>query len=326
MARRAGSCSTISREVHEPIAGTAAATTGYVILEHGGPWGHKILGDAALTDPDGMRFDLPSFQARELEPLGVTTLMARRPGAAHGTPSPLTVIVAAFSPDGGRAASRIITAPSELPGLEIPAVITSLHSGVTPPGWEPVTEAYLVCTHGTRDACCAELGRPVAGAFQEAAGRQAVWEVSHVGGHRFAANVVLLPDGIHLGRVDPGEAAAVVSDFRAGRVAVSRMRGRSALAPSVQAAEIAVREAAGVDGLDGIRLVSAQSRALVDESVPPDHGPLTISLWRVGAALWTCSVITVAPSGSAVPESCGAEPGPPPPQQVIRALERVVLT
>ena len=48
--------------------------------------------------------------------------------------------------------------------------------------------AYLVCTHGGHDACCALRGRPLARALP-APGPADVWECSHLGGDRFAANV-----------------------------------------------------------------------------------------------------------------------------------------
>lgn len=318
---RPDSCSLLSRATGEPAAGTAPTATGYVILENGGPWPHKILSSAVLTGADGGTYDVRALASR-LDPLGATLLFARRPGSRHGVPDPMSIVVAALSPDGGRAARLTLASPSSLDDVDPVGALAQLRSGTVPAGWEPVVEAYFVCTHGMRDACCAELGRPVAAAFAEAAGAEPVWEVSHLGGHRLAANVLLLPDGLHLGRVLPGEAADVVAEVRAGRIRTDRLRGRSALAPSVQAAEIAVREAAGVDGLDAVRLVGVQAGALADVNTPPDHGPLTVSTWRVGAERWTCTVLTVAPGGDPVPESCGAEPVAPKPRQLVRDVRR----
>ena len=319
---RPDACSSLSRATGEPVSGTAPTTTGYVIIENGGPWARKILASPVLTGEDGSTYDVGPL-ASQLDPAGATLLFARRPGAGHGVPSPLTVIVAALSPDGGRAAQRSFVSPSELTGADLPGVLTSLRGATVPAGWEPVTEAYLICTHGMRDACCAEIGRPAAQSFADAAGSDLVWVVSHVGGHRLAPNVLLLPDGLHLGRVMPGHAADVVAEYRSGRIATERLRGRSALSPSVQAAEIAVREAAGVDGLDAVRLVGVQAGALADVNRPPDHGPLTVSQWRVGADLFSCAVLTVAPGGDPIPESCGAEPVAPKPRQLVRDVRRL---
>ncbi len=43
----------------------------------------------------------------------------------------------------------------------------------------------LVCTNGKRDRCCALLGRPLA-AELASSGVEGVWEVTHLGGHRFS--------------------------------------------------------------------------------------------------------------------------------------------
>ena len=86
-----------------------------------------------------------------------------------------------------------------------------------PPGiGEPGPPAlHLVCTNGRHDPCCADLGRPVVRALV-AARAPDVWECSHIGGDRFAANLVCLPDGVYYGRVDPDGAPGLVADHRAG--------------------------------------------------------------------------------------------------------------
>ena len=66
------------------------------------------------------------------------------------------------------------------------------------PAAEPV---FLVCTHGKRSVCCARLaGRCRAGA-RRAASRARSGSSTHVGGHRFAANLVILPHGLYYGPV-----------------------------------------------------------------------------------------------------------------------------
>ena len=117
---------------------------------------------------------------------------------------------------------------------------------------------YLVCTNGARDPCCARLGAGVAAALERArAGR--VYECSHLGGHRFAANLLVLPDGLCFGRLDVRSALALVEDLDAGRLPLEHFRGRSSYAPEQQAAEILVRRELGLSGLDDLRLVNQVS-------------------------------------------------------------------
>jgi hypothetical protein len=101
----------------------------------------------------------------------------------------------------------------------------------------PSDEAiYLICTHGRHDPCCAVRGRPTAAALA-AIHPDRTWECSHVGGDRFAANVVLLPHGLFYGHVPPSRAAEVVSRYDEGAVVPDLFRGVGALSPQVQAAQ-----------------------------------------------------------------------------------------
>ena len=84
----------------------------------------------------------------------------------------------------------------------------------------------LVCTHGTRDACCAVRGRPIVAALARALPDE-VWECTHLGGHRFAGTLLSLPDGTCLGRLDPDTAVGAVLAHREGRVDGRYLRGQT---------------------------------------------------------------------------------------------------
>jgi hypothetical protein len=108
---------------------------------------------------------------------------------------------------------------------------------------------YLVCAHSKHDTCCALRGRPVAAAL-EAARPGRVFECSHVGGDRFAANLVLLPHGLYYGHVPAAEAAALVRAYGHGRLSMRWLRGRSSLSAPVQAAQHYARTASGERAVD----------------------------------------------------------------------------
>ena len=114
---------------------------------------------------------------------------------------------------------------------------------------------YLVCTHGKRDRCCALHGRPVYDALRHETDPARVWQSTHVGGDRFAGNVVVLPHGLYYGRVAPADARRVLAATSAGKVELERYRGRSAYPFRVQAAEQALRESEGLIGIDDLELV-----------------------------------------------------------------------
>ena len=99
------------------------------------------------------------------------------------------------------------------------------------PGLTPYDDPLIaVCTHGRHDACCAERGRPVALALAASRHADAVWECSHIGGDRFAGNLLVLPRGLYYGRVDPDSALELADAAVDGRVALDHLRGRSDLA------------------------------------------------------------------------------------------------
>lgn len=311
LSTRAAACSRLSLEHGEDLAGTASAATGYLLLEHGGPWGRKIAQDAEFVDPDGAVVPLGAHLTGVLGPLGVTPLLVRRPGARHGIPAPATVMLVALRTDGGAGAVRTVDAVSELTAWDLPGLLDELRRGEVPAGWQPLPTQFLVCTHARRDACCGELGRPVTAAFETAAPER-TWEVSHLGGHRLAANALVVPDGLGYGRLAPTDVPELVRAHDGGRLVVDRLRGRAALAPPVQAAEVAVRKAVRHDAAAGLRLVDAE----VGEGTAR-------TTWLVGEDRWRVVVESRPGEGPARPTSCGAAEGPPPPRHVVVELTRL---
>jgi hypothetical protein len=170
---------------------------------------------------------------------------------------------------------------------------------------DPVsTGLVLVCGHGSRDRCCASAGTAVFGALAGSLGEEEVWVSSHQGGHRFAANVLVLPAGIQLGRVDPVRARAIVGRALAGAIDLEHYRGRACHAPEVQAAEHAVRAAAGLVGIHDLRLLSVDGPAIA---------------FRRADGTVHRAVVERHP-GSEVPPSCGE-----PPERQSALVGRVVV-
>ena len=140
----------------------------------------------------------------------------------------------------------------------------------------------LVCTHGSRDTCCATFGFPIYERLrQEYApllnGRLRVWRSSHLGGHRLAPNLVDLPEGRNWVRPNISQLDELV--FRRGEVSdiSSLYRGWTRLdSPFEQAAEGAVlmREGWGWTGRPiSTRIIeSSDNQAHVRVEAPPVHG------------------------------------------------------
>lgn len=237
-------CAATSRSCGEEVLGTASRARRWLLMEQPGPWGVDAISES----------DLAPEVAAHLHRLAVRVpcrvLLLRRTGG-NGTPGAGRVLYAGVSrPGGGGWLERIdLGHPEELLDLDLSALRRDRSIGGTPVR-EPI---YLVCTNGRHDPCCAEYGLPVARALADDLGDR-VWECSHVGGDRFAANLVCLPDGVFYGHLDPDTARQAVAAHEDGRMLLDKLRGRSAASFVEQAAEVLVRRAVPSDRLLGLRL------------------------------------------------------------------------
>lgn len=185
---------------------------------------------------------------------GVRVLLARRPGW-KATEGPRLVFLAHTAPTHRWLERLHVDDLEELVDLDLGLLDEREAPGI---GAAHDRELFLVCTNGRHDPCCADLGRPVVRALTDA-GIDDVWETTHVGGDRFAANVVCLPTGVYLGRVSAGDAARVLEEVARGSIPLENYRGRSCYPPIVQAAEIFLRQALDERRVEALRLrVSAR--------------------------------------------------------------------
>jgi hypothetical protein len=124
---------------------------------------------------------------------------------------------------------------------------------------------FVVCTHGKRDPCCAKFGRPLYEAVRDELGDDCVWQSSHVGGDRFAGNLICFPHGLYFGRVDRAEVPELVDECLAARVYLPAFRGTCVYPFVVQAAETVIRAELGVEGVYDLQLAGTE-RTERDES------------------------------------------------------------
>lgn len=240
-------CAALSCALGEPVAGTASAIRSWLLVEQRGAWTESARDDV-------LGRVLPPDRLAELERVwddeGLRPLLIRRPGRA--TPGPLTVLMACSLAGRTWVERLMVDDPGEIAGLDY-ARIAAGEPGQGEPVAAPV---FLVCTHGSKDMCCAVYGRPVAAALEQAGGD--VWECTHVGGDRFAANVVALPEGLMYGRVPVERAAELVTATRAGRLLPDLLRGRSRDPQPAQAADIAVRRARGLTATADVEVLATE--------------------------------------------------------------------
>ena len=301
-------CTKVSRELDEPLAGTAATARTWLLVEQPGPWGAKALTSSHL-DPD-----LGRALEKATEGTGVRIALIRRPGrhADCHTAAERKVYAAHTAPGNVWLHSATTSDPEQLLKLDFAALgVGASDTFDTVLDGRPHTGAplALVCTNGKRDRCCALLGRPLA-AELAASGVDGAWEVTHLGGHRFSPTLLVLPFGYAYGRAEAHAVKEILQGVREGRVVTEGCRGSSAWERPGQAAELAVRTATSEEAADTLTVVRTDGTAPRWEvTVAHTDG----RIWRV----------TVARGASMPPrqESCGSALGSPARMDVLAVRE-----
>jgi hypothetical protein len=230
-------CTAASVGREEDLAGTASTVRAFVLVECPGPWGPDAVAENRLP----REFDVFAAAAAGAR---VRVLLIRRP--ARRTTRPGRV----FAAYAGRDRHWLeVGGFGDLHGLDLAGLGRGRTAGLA----RTDEDLFCVCTHGRHDVCCAQLGRPVAATLAAAFPEQ-TWEVSHIGGDRFAANLLVLPAGLYYGRVDAGEVVALAEAHTGGEITVDRLRGRTSIGFAAQAAEVFLRRSTGLAGLHALRL------------------------------------------------------------------------
>ncbi|MGH8952474.1 MAG: sucrase ferredoxin [Acidimicrobiia bacterium] len=228
----------------EPLFATASLVTTWLLIEQPGAWGPDALVDS------GFPTDSARPLMREATRLRIRILAIRR-RETEGTAR--TVFLVHSGGDG--LPPQIVVGSVSDPATLVELDLAGLARGQLPDFGSVVDgPVYLVCTHGRHDICCADKGRPLYRELAELRPDQ-TWEVSHLGGDRFAGNLVVLPRGDYFGRVAPDDVGALVSEYETQELAMAHHRGRSIQPRLVQAAEHFLRTSRSLTGFDDLDLI-----------------------------------------------------------------------
>ncbi|WP_157970487.1 sucrase ferredoxin [Nakamurella deserti] len=213
-------CSDADAAVDDDPRGSAAAFRTFVLIEHPAGFGREAADDAVSAvygraSPTGAA--TPGLRPFAIRPVG-------RAGSAGsrvrwvGRTGPASFLRPTVATPSAVELSDLATAPAVAAG-----------------------PLFAVCTNGSRDRCCALKGRDLAAALHDAlddpGGTPSVVEISHLGGHRYAPTMLVLPWGYAYAWLDPDRAVAVARAARDGLVHPDGLRGRADLSPPAQVAE-----------------------------------------------------------------------------------------
>ncbi len=243
-------CAELSRERAEPLAATASYVEHWILLEYRGLWPADLIGGSGLADQvkAHLRAQLAALRRSRL-------VFIRRPERRRRRDHAL--YFGRTSEHGPRFYGVAFEDYEEVRSVDFAATLSGAGNGAAAPVDHPL---LVVCTHGKRDRCCATYGRPLYEEVREQVEPDWVWQATHVGGDRFAGNLVCLPEGVYFGRVALDEVAPLLREYLAGRIYLDRYRGRSCFPFAVQAAEKAVRERAGLTRFDDVSLMYFEHR------------------------------------------------------------------
>ena len=250
-------CSDLCLAAGEPMLGTAVEVDVWVLLEYKPAWKSKALedNDLALRTRDWLDRTLAAVAESGRK---ARAQFIRRPELD-------TDETTLFIGEEGTLKRFRSLGYDEIQGL-----------GLDSPRFEEVPEThYFVCTNGQRDLCCARYGLPTYAELRTRVGNR-TWQTTHLGGHRFAPNVLVLPQGAIYGRVFPEEVADFVETIETGALSTDHLRGRSAYSPEAQVAEALLDGAGTLRSVDGGTVTFETANGIATVDIQPAATPLEV--------------------------------------------------
>lgn len=251
--RKYEACSERSRRRDEGMFGSVGQQDGVLLIEYPWPFGESWAGCDRL--PEAFRERILTYRRASRETgvglrLAVSLLKQQSRLSRNG----IAFLIAVPDESDAVLYEFRLNSYDELITFDIPGVVSRAPAYDRHRRGEPL---FIACTHGKRDPCCAKYGLRAYRALVDHVGDLA-WQATHVGGCRFAGNVVCFPHGIYYGHVEPDEIGTTVQEFRAHRLYLDKYRGRLSLSVEADVAEYFLRLHTGVRELAQFRLLDVQ--------------------------------------------------------------------
>ncbi|HEV2915684.1 MAG TPA: sucrase ferredoxin [Pyrinomonadaceae bacterium] len=238
-------CSELSRGHAEKTFGTASIGEVWLLVEYPFSWGPKAFHDSDLSA------EVKAYLNRAIKTIPKARLLFIKQGRRTG--GELSVFVARCREQNPSIVRLGLSRYEQLLDINMQAIAKG-EPNPDAAAWN--SPLYLVCTHGRRDKCCAKFGYPLYKSLRSA--NASVWQSSHVGGDRFAANLLCFPHGLFYAHMTEEAARHVIEEYEARRIALDKYRGRSCYSYPVQAAEFFIRKEAGLASLDELRQLDCE--------------------------------------------------------------------
>lgn len=166
---------------------------------------------------------------------GLLGRMARDARGRRDGPAPIPKLTATDEPTRGTGLDLLVFPDAvrltAVDDASWPGVFADLTNANAVQG-EPLSGRWVfVCVHEARDERCGRCGPPLLEALERACVEDGIHDVtirgtSHVGGHKYAGNVIIYPEGVWYGTVTPEDAPRLAREhLREGRLVAELHRG-----------------------------------------------------------------------------------------------------
>ena len=216
-------CSQLALESDEVMAGTAVSAPVWILLEYRQLWQAEATSDNTL-------------------PVSVKMWLDEQVGAVNGrlqfirqTPYPEQYTCFVSIPDAQKPRLYRFTFAEyeQLLTIDLAALVNGAARFAPYLTIEPL---FLVCTNGKRDRCCAKFGMALYQAFSHVV-ETAVWQTTHLGGHRFAPTLMSFPEGVCYGHITRNDIPKLLAAQQNGDIFLPKLRGRAVYDAITQLAE-----------------------------------------------------------------------------------------
>ena len=253
-------CAEAAEARSEPLYGTASQVRRWLLLEHPGSWGNDAVTQSKLPH------DLELY--RRASAAGIRIVLIRR-GVRLSADRRRCYFLR--TEEGSLYQSTMtLDRVDELLDIDLSPLGDG---GSVAEAEDHPDPLFLVCTHGKHDQCCSIRGNQVS-RVACAEPRWDAWECSHIGGDRFAANVVCFPHGLYYGRVGSHNIVRLMDDYARATLSLEHFRGRCIHSFPVQAAEYFARRVTDNTEIDALSLLRFAPMA--------DGAAVTFSVRRMG--------------------------------------------
>ena len=225
-------CRDSSLEANEHLYGTVPKVDNWLLLEYSGHWEKDSLEKSSIAVPvkEEIKKILDSLDNSRLQ-------LIQRENQKGGSINFYYIKSTEFEP---KSYHFQLNSYEELLELDLISLIEKGDLNDS----ETDEKIALVCTHGAYDSCCGSHGVPVYNKLSENTDLS-VWKTTHVGSHRFSANIVMLPEGVYYGRVSPENVDEIANTHLRGEISLDNFRGRCCYQQSAQVSDYFLRKQLG---------------------------------------------------------------------------------